>query len=165
MGLLKEIGGLGLKGIGSLFNAWAGSQTTNKIAGEETSKNRDLLLHNARRRNQNALENAYNRLQSTRALGVFNSALARQSGQNEVTGASNSRVSMQRQANNMAMANIAGQQAAVGVAKENALLDEQGKLIAAGYDAKINRLKGRRDALQQAGTTAASIGDSLMMGK
>ena len=163
MGLLKEIGGFGLKGIGSLFNAWAGSRTAKKIAAEEGKKNRDLLLMNARRRNESALENAENRLQSTHALGVFNSALARQTGQNSLTGASNSRISMQRQRNNEAMANIAGQQSAAAVAQENRLLDEQGKLIAAGYDAKINRLKGQRDALQQAGTNTASIGDAILI--
>ena len=163
MGLgLGQIAGGALKVGGALFNAWAGSRTANKIAKQEAEKNRDLLLMNARRRNESALENAENRLQSTHALGVFNSALARQAGQNAVTGASNSRVSMQRQRNNEAMANIAGQQSAAAVARQERLLDEQGKLTAAGYDAKINRLKGRRDALQAAGTTAASIGDSLM---
>lgn len=148
---------------GALFNAWAGSRAAAKIASEEGQKNRDLLLMNARRRNESALENAENRLQSTRALGVFNSALTRQAGQNAVTGASNSRIAMQRQANNTAMANIAGQQSAAAVARQERLLDEQGKLTAAGYDAKINRLKDQRDAIQQAGTTAASLGDSIMM--
>ena len=163
MGLgLGQIAGGALKVGGALFNAWAGSRAANKIAKEEANKNRDLLLMNARRRNESALENAENRLQSTHALGVFNSALARQSGQNAVTGASNSRVSMQRQANNMAMANIAGQQSAAAVARQERLLDEQGKLTAAGYDAKIKRIQGQRDAMQAAGTTAASIGDSLM---
>ena len=162
MGLLKEIGGAGLKLFGAGFNAWAGARAANKIAKQEAEKNRDLLLMNARRRNESALENAENRLQSTHALGVFNSALARQAGQNAVTGASNSRVSMQRQANNMAMANIAGQQSAAAVARQERLLDEQGKLTAAGYDAKIKRIQGQRDAMQAAGTTAASIGDSLM---
>lgn len=159
---LEKIGGLGLKLVGAGFNAWAGSQTGNKIAGIEGVKNRDLLLHNARRRNESALENAENRLQSTHALGVFNNALTRQAGQNAVTGASNSRIAMQRQANNTAIANIAGQQSAAAVARQERLLDEQGKLTAAGYDAKINRLKGQRDAIQAAGTTAASLGDSLM---
>lgn len=162
MAVLEKIGGLGLKLVGAGFNAWAGSQTGNKIAGIEGVKNRDLLLMNARRRNESALENAQNRLQSTHALGVFNSALTRQTGQNAVTGASNSRISMQRQRNNEAMANIAGQQSAAAVAQNNRLLDEQGKLIAAGYDAKINRLKDQRDVLKSAGTTAASIGDSLL---
>lgn len=164
MAVLEKIGGLGLKLFGAGFNAWAGSQTANKIASEDDKKNRDLLLHNARRRNQNALENAYNRLQSTRALGVFNSALARQTGQNALTGASNSRISMQRQRNNEAMANIAGQQSAAAVARQERLLDEQANLTAQGYDARIKRIQGQRDAMQQAGSAAASLGDSLMMG-
>lgn len=163
MGIRSDISGFALKGVGSLFNAWAGSHTANKIAKKEAEKNRDLLLMNARRRNESALENAENRLQSTHALGVFNSALSRQTGQNAVTGASNSRVSSQRGRNNEAMANIAGQQSAVAAAQENRLLDEQGRLIAAGYDAQINRLKGQRDAIQQAGTDTASIGDSILM--
>lgn len=163
MGIISDISGFALKGVGSLFNAWAGSHTANKIAKKEGEKDRDLLLMNARRRNESALENAQNRLQSTHALGVFNSALARQTGAGAVTGISNSRVSSQRGRNNEAMANIAGQQSAAGVAHQERLLDEQGKLIAAGYDAQINRLKGQRDAIQQAGTNTASIGDSILM--
>lgn len=160
---MKEIiGGGALKLGGALFNAWAGSRAAAKIASEEGKKNRDLLLQNARRRNESALENAQNRLQATRALGAFNAAADRQTGQNALTGASNSRIAMQRQANNTAMANIAGQQSAAAVAQNNRLLDEQAKLTAAGYDAQINRLKSQRDALQQAGTAAASLGDSLM---
>lgn len=161
MGLLEKIGGAGLKLFGAGFNAWAGSQTGNKIASTEGAKNRDLLLQNARRRNESALENSQNRLQSTHALGVFNSALTRQEGQNAVTGASNSRISMRRQRNNEAMGNIAGQQSAAAVAQNNRLLDEQAKLTAAGYDAQIKRLQGQRDAIQAAGTTAASLGDAI----
>ena len=160
--MITQIAGGALKLGGAAFNAWAGSRAAAKIASEEASKNRDLLLMNAKRRNESALENAENRLQSTHALGVFNSALARQTGQNAVTGASNSRIAMQRQANNMAMANVAGQQAAAAVARQERLLDEQGSLTAQGYDARIKRLQGQRDALQQAGTAAASLGDSLM---
>lgn len=160
--MIGQIAGGALKLGGAVFNAWAGSRAAAKIASEEGKKNRDLLLMNARRRNESALENAENRLQSTSALGVFNSALTRQTGQNTVTNASNSRIAMQRQANNSAIANIAGQQSAAAVAQQNRLLDEQGKLTAAGYDAKINRLKDQRDALQQAGSAAASLGDSLM---
>ena len=159
---MQQIAGAALKVGGALFNAWAGSQAAKKIASKEGEKNRDLLLMNARRRNESALENAENRLQSTHALGVFNNALTRQAGQNAVTGASNSRIAMQRQANNTAIANIAGQQSAAAVARQERLLDEQGKLTAAGYDAQINRLKSQRDALQQAGSAAASLGDSLM---
>lgn len=158
-----QAAGAALKVGGALFNAWAGSRAAAKIASEEGQKNRDLLLMNARRRNESALENAQNRLQMTQAMGAFNAAANRQAGQNAVTGASNSRIAMQRQANNTAIANIAGQQSAAAVARQERLLDEQGKLTAAGYDAKINRLKGQRDALQAAGTTAASLGDSLMM--
>lgn len=165
MGLLTQIGGGALKLGGALFNAWAGSRTAKKIASEEGKKNRDLLLMNARRRNESALENAENRLQSTHALGVFNSALSRQAGQNAVTGASNSRIAMQRSRNNEAIAAIAGQQSAAAVARQERLLDEQASLTAAGYDAKIKRLQGQRDALQQAGSAASSLGDSLMMGK
>jgi len=160
---MQQIAGAALKVGGALFNAWAGSQAAKKIASKEGEKNRDLLLMNARRRNESALENAENRLQSTHALGVFNNALTRQAGQNAVTGASNSRIAMQRQANNTAIANIAGQQSAAAVARQERLLDEQAKLTAEGYDAKIRRLQGQRDALQQAGTAAASLGDSLMM--
>lgn len=158
----QQIVGGALKLGGAAFNAWAGSRAAAKIASKEGEKNRDLLLMNARRRNESALENAENRLQSTHALGVFNNALTRQAGQNAVTGASNSRIAMQRQANNAAMANIAGQQSAAAVARQERLLNEQGKLTAAGYDAQIKRLQGQRDALQQAGTAAASLGDSLM---
>ena len=172
--MIGQIAGGALKLGGAVFNAWAGSQTAKKKASVEGEKNRVLLLHNARRRNESALENAENRLQSTHALGVFNSlqmtqamgafnaAANRQAGQNAVTGASNSRIAMQRSRNNEAMANIAGQQAAAAVARQERLLDEQANLTAAGYDAKIRRLQGQRDALQQAGTTAASIGDSLL---
>ena len=159
---MQQIAGAALKVGGALFNAWAGSQAAKKIASKEGEKNRDLLLMNARRRNESALENAENRLQSTHALGVFNNALTRQAGQNAVTGASNSRIAMQRQANNAAMANIAGQQSAAAVAQNNRLLDEQSNLVAQGYDAQIKRIQGQRDALQQAGTAAASLGDSLM---
>lgn len=162
MGLLREIGGAGLKLFGAGFNAWAGSQTGKKIASEEGKKNRDLLLMNARRRNESALENAQNRLQMTQAMGAFNAAANRQAGQNAVTGASNSRIAMQRQRNNEAIANIAGQQSAAAVAQQNRLLDEQANLTAAGYDAQIRRLQSQRDALQQAGSAAASLGDSLM---
>lgn len=160
--MIQQAVGGALKVGGAVFNAWAGSRAAAKIASEEGKKNRDLLLMNARRRNESALENAENRLQSTHALGVFNSALTRQSGQNAVTGASNSRIAMQRQANNAAMANIAGQQSAAAVARQERLLDEQGKLTAEGYDARIKRLEGQRDALQQAGTAISSLGDSLM---
>lgn len=159
---LEQIAGGALKVGGAVFNAWAGSRAAAKIASEEGKKNRDLLLHNARRRNESALENAENRLQSTHALGVFNSALARQTGQNAVTGASNSRIAMQRSRNNEAMANIAGQQSAAAVARQERLLDEQANLTAQGYDARIKRIQGQRDALQQAGSAAASLGDSLM---
>lgn len=159
---MQQIAGAALKVGGALFNAWAGSQAAKKIASKEGEKNRDLLLHNARRRNESALENAQNRLQMTQAMGAFNAAANRQAGQNAVTGASNSRIAMQRQANNAAMANIAGQQSAAAVARQERLLDEQGKLTAAGYDAQIRRLQGQRDALQQAGSAAASLGDSLM---
>ena len=162
MGLLEKIGGAGLKLFGAGFNAWAGSQTGNKIASEEGAKNRDLLLMNAKRRNESALENAQNRLQMTQAMGAFNAAATRQTGQNAVTGASNSRIAMQRQANNSAIANIAGQQSAAAVAQQNRLLDEQSKLVAQGYDAQIKRIEAQRDALQQAGSAAASLGDSLM---
>lgn len=157
-----QAAGAALKVGGALFNAWAGSRAAAKIASEEGKKNRDLLLMNARRRNESALENAENRLQSTRALGVFNSALTRQAGQNAVTGASNSRIAMQRQANNTAMANIAGQQSAAAVAQQNRLLDEQANLTAQGYDARIKRIQGQRDAIQQAGSAVSSLGDSLM---
>ena len=98
----------------------------------------------------------------TQAMGAFNAAANRQAGQNAVTGASNSRIAMQRQANNTAMANIAGQQSAAAVAQNNRLLDEQSNLVAQGYDAQIKRIQGQRDALQQAGSAAASLGDSLM---
>jgi hypothetical protein len=162
---MQQIAGAALKVGGALFNAWAGSRAAAKIASKEGEKNRDLLLMNARRRNESALENAENRLQSTHALGVFNNALTRQAGQNAVTGASNSRIAMQRQANNTAMANIAGQQSAAAVARQDKLLDEQSNLVAQGYDAQIKRIQGQRDALQQAGSAAASLGDSLMMGK
>lgn len=163
MGLgVEQIAGGALKLGGAIFNAWAGSRTANKIAKKEAEKNRDLLLMNARRRNESALENAENRLQMTQAMGAFNAAANRQAGQNAVTGASNSRIAMQRSRNNEAIANIAGQQSAAAVARQERLLDEQGKLTAAGYDAQINRLKGQRDSLQAAGTTAASLGDSLM---
>ena len=159
---MQQIAGAALKVGGALFNAWAGSRAAAKIASKEGEKNRDLMLMNARRRNESALENAENRLQSTHALGVFNNALTRQAGQNAVTGASNSRIAMQRQANNTAMANIAGQQSAAAVAQQDRLLDEQAKLTAEGYDAKIRRLQGQRDAIQQAGSGVASLGDSLM---
>jgi len=157
-----QAAGAALKVGGALFNAWAGSRAAAKIASEEGAKNRDLLLMNARRRNESALENAENRLQSTHALGVFNNALSRQAGQNAVTGASNSRIAMQRQANNAAIANIAGQQSAAAAARQDKLLDEQSNLVAQGYDAQIKRIQGQRDALQQAGSAAASLGDSLM---
>ena len=159
---MQQIAGAALKVGGALFNAWAGSRAAAKIASEEGKKNRDLLLMNARRRNESALENAENRLQSTHALGVFNNALSRQAGQNAVTGASNSRIAIQRQANNAAMANIAGQQSAAAVAQQNRLLDEQANLTAQGYDARIKRIQGQRDAIQQAGSAVSSLGDSLM---
>lgn len=159
---MQQIAGAALKVGGALFNAWAGSRAAAKIASEEGKMNRDLMLMNAKRRNESALENAQNRLQMTQAMGAFNNAATRQAGQNAVTGASNSRIAMQRQANNTAIANIAGQQSAAAVARQERLLDEQGKLIAAGYDAKINRLKDQRDVMKEAGTTAASLGDSLM---
>ena len=159
---MQQIAGAALKVGGALFNAWAGSRAAAKIASEEGKKNRDLMLMNARRRNESALENAENRLQSTHALGVFNNALTRQAGQNAVTGASNSRIAMQRQANNAAMANIAGQQSAAAVAQQNRLLDKQANLTAQGYDARIKRIQGQRDAIQQAGSAVSSLGDSLM---
>ena len=159
---MMQVAGAALKVGGALFNAWAGSRAAAKIASEEASKNRDLMLQNARRRNESALENAENRLQMTQAMGAFNAAANRQAGAGAVTGASNSRVSMQRSRNNEAIANIAGQQSAAAVARQERLLDEQGKLIAAGYDAKIRRIEGQRDAMQQAGSAASSLGDSLM---
>ena len=159
---MQQIAGAALKVGGALFNAWAGSRAAAKIASEEGKKNRDLLLMNARRRNESALENAENRLQSTHALGVFNNALSRQAGQNAVTDASNSRIAIQRQANNAAMANIAGQQSAAAVAQQNRLLDKQANLTAQGYDARIKRIQGQRDAIQQAGSAVSSLGDSLM---
>jgi len=163
--MITQIAGGALKLGGAAFNAWAESRAAAKIASKEGEKNRDLLLMNAKRRNENALENAQNRFQMTKAMGAFNAAADRQAGQNAVTGASNSRIAMQRQSNNTAMANIAGQQSAAAVAQQNSLLDEQAKLTAAGYDAQIKRLEGQRDALKQAGSAAASLGDSLMMGK
>lgn len=166
MGLgVGQIAGGALKVGGALFNAWAGSRAAAKIAKEEANKNRDLMLMNAKRRNESALENAENRLQMTQAMGAFNAAANRQAGQNAVTGASNSRIAMQRQANNMAMANVAGQMAAAAGARQDKLLDEQANLTAQGYDAKIRRMQGQRDAMQQAGSAASSLGDSLMMGK
>lgn len=159
---MQQIAGAALKVGGALFNAWAGSRAAAKIASEEASKNRDLLLQNARRRNESALENAQNRLQMTQAMGAFNAAANRQAGAGAVTGASNSRVSMQRQANNMAMANVAGQMAAAAGARQDKLLDEQANLTAQGYDAKIRRIEGQRDAMQQAGSAVSSLGDSLM---
>lgn len=160
--MVGQIVGGALKVGGALFNAWAGSRAAAKIASEEGKKNRDLLLMNARRRNESALENAQNRLQMTQAMGAFNAAANRQAGQNAVTGASNSRIAMQRQANNTAMANVAAQQSAAAVAQQNRLLDEQANLTAQGYDAKIRRLQGQRDAIQQAGSSVASLGDSIM---
>lgn len=163
MGLgVGQIAGGALKLGGAIFNAWAGSRVAAKIAKEEANKNRDLLLMNAKRRNESALENAENRLQMTQAMGAFNAAANRQAGQNAVTGASNSRIAMQRQANNTAIANVAAQQSAAAVAQQNRLLDEQANLTAQGYDAKIRRIQGQRDAIQQAGSAAASLGDSLM---
>lgn len=163
--MITQIAGGALKVGGALFNAWAGSRAANQIAKQEAEKNKSLLLMNAKRRNESALENAENRLQMTQAMGAFNAAANRQAGQNAVTGASNSRIAMQRQANNTAIANIAGQQSAAAVARQERLLDEQANLTAQGYDAKIRRIQGQRDAMQQAGSAVSSLGDSLMMGK
>lgn len=160
--MIGQIAGAGLQLVGAGFNAWAGSRAAAKIASKEGEKNRDLMLMNAKRRNESALENAQNRLQMTQAMGAFNSAANRQAGQNAVTGASNSRISMQRQANNTAIANIAGQQSAAAAARQDRLLDEQAKLTAAGYDAQIKRIESQRDALQQAGQSVANLGSGLM---